>query len=371
MSIICIFIAYFLRIVHRKKLYIFTTVVFAIMAFFVIPTEGMDLYRHYEMLDTMRQQGLENSIEIYQYSLRSLPMYALYFYIVSLLGSNQFLLAIAYVVVYGVQFTILHMAVEDFSLSRYGEKIGYICIICFTNAYELTGIRNMMAFAICVYFLYLELVRKKHKVISWIMYVMMCFFHDSVVIFLVFRIFLLFAKKKNLRWIILLIAVWPLCITKIIPILTSYVGNPFINGLVQKILLYTSEEATEAFSSGLSFMIVITIRILAIAIIWIGITINKNNVENKDWYLIFTSLVVFCIFGISAKTIVVRFVPLALYMAVPYMAKMFTLKQEFQKNYQNRKEINIFLQIMFLGVAFAHLLCLIVFQYPYFEIGIF
>ena len=365
LEIILMFTALFIRFKKRRNFYVFTVAVFAILGFLVVPTAGMDLQRHYEMLDSMRSRGFYNTVEIYDYVLKDLSVYAWYFYVVSLFNINQFLLVFTYIIVYGTQLGTLHMAVKDFSLSYQAEKIGYIFIICTTNAYELTGIRNMTAFSLCALFLYLELVRKKCRIISWCVYIALCFFHDSVILFVIIRFLVFLTNRKKLRWTAIFAVLWPTLISYAINLLEGFTQSTFVVNILQKLVLYSSEESN-VFTSGISFELMLWIRLSLIVVVWIAIMfINKYKLYIK-WRQFFLLLVMICIGGMSVKAMVVRFLPLALYMMAPYVGVIYTT----EKGHMDVSNVHTILRLLLLGVIVLHFVSLVIFQYPYFEIGL-
>lgn len=364
-EIILMLSALFVRFKKRKNFYIFTVAVFAILAFFVVPTAGMDLQRHYEMLDSMRSRGFYSTVELYDYVLKDLPIYAWYFYIVSFFNINQLLLSLTYIIVYGTQLGILHMAVKDFSLSYQAEKIGYIFIICTTNAYELTGIRNMTAFSLCVLFLYLELVRKKNRIISWGVYITLCFFHDSVILFVIIRFLVFITNRKRIRWLAIFAVLWPTLINYVMHLLEGYTQSTFLVNVLQKLVLYSSEDAN-VFTSGFSFELMIWLRLTIVVLVFIAIIFIKRYKRYIKWRQFFLLLVMICIGGMSVKAMVVRFLPLALYMMAPYVGVIYTT----EKGHMDVSNAHTILRLLLLGVIVLHFVSLVIFQYPYFEIGL-
>ena len=367
-DIVLVFYSWFIKIKNRRNFYIITILIFTLLGLLVSPTEGMDVQSHWEMLDIMRTVGYERTKEIYSYSLSNMPVYSFYFYLISKLSFNQILLSITYFIVYGTQLMILWMAKKDFTLTKNEEKLAYMGIICLTNAYELTGIRNLTAFAICALFLYLELIRGRFRITSWFVYCGLCFFHDSVVAVVVFRLVSFFVSEKNLNIVMLVVFLWPPLINYIAPILTSAFNSIIINNVLDKVFFYSSAEA-DVFVSGFSFSLVFFLRMVIILIALVSIYFWAGNGIYKKWKVISILILSFCLGGVFVPAIVVRFIPLAFYMIIPFY-RVFTLSVDSQILLKNDKAIRKICFSALLLFFVAHLLSLIIFQYPYFSLGI-
>lgn len=350
---------------NRVRTYRFTVIVMIALAVFVKPTKGMDLYTHYYMLDVMRSSGLQYTIARYPWLFSTLPVYSGFFYVVSFFPFNQALLMITYALIYGLQFKTLRMVAEDFELSEKEERIGAVLILLITNAFFCTTVRNVLAFVIMAYFLYMDLVRKEKRVIAFIIYILLCLFHDSIVILVALRLLLLIVNKKVFKPLLLSILVWPLLINALEQGLQTS-SLAFFQTLAQRIRTYTNEGANELWVGGIANRIMITLYILMIAIVLIRMI--KKHRSNHEKYtpfeLFYLMIALFCIGGLSTIAITNRFIYMAAYMLTPvYLI-------------ENKSETGVMLKMgsivvdpvvalsVILFISFA------VFQYPYFSFGI-
>jgi hypothetical protein len=349
----------------RKNLYRFTVILMMVFAFFVKPTQGMDLYTHYHILDVMRGNGLQYTVARYPWLFSTLPVYSGFFYIVSFLGFNQALLMITYGLIYGLQFKVLHMAVEDYKLSEHKEKVGAIMILLITNVFFCTTVRNVLAFAVMSYFLYWDLVREKKRIASFSMYVLLCLFHDSVVILLALRLLLLVVNKKIFKPLLVSVLIWPQLLSFIESRLRVS-SIAFFQTLAQRVRTYTNEGANELWVGGIANRIMITIYVLVFVIVLIRMIKNhRNNGVNYNLFeLFYVMLSLFCIGGLATIAITNRYIYMVAYMLTP----AFLIENQSDSGIMLKMGSIIIDPVIALSVALF--VSFTVFQYPYFSFGI-
>lgn len=349
----------------RIKIYRFTVIVMMILALFIKPTQGMDLYTHYHILDIMRGNGLQYTVARYPWLFSTLPVYSGFFYIVSFLGFNQALLMIAYGLIYGLQFKMVEMVSEDYELDEHQEKIGSVLILLLTNAFFCTTVRNVLAFVVMAYFLYWDLVRGKRRIISFIIYILLCLFHDSVVILLALRLLLLVVNKKLFKPLLVSVLIWP----QLLGFIESRLrASPiaFFQTLAQRVRTYTSEGANELWVGGIANRIMITIYILLFIIVLIRLIKNhrKSGEKYNLFELFYVMLSLFCIGGLATIAITNRYIYMVAYLLTP----IFLI--------ENKSDNGIMLKIgstlidPVIALSVALFISFAIFQYPYFSFGI-
>lgn len=349
----------------RIKIYRFSVIVMMILALFIKPTQGMDLYTHYHILDIMRGNGLQYTVARYPWLFSTLPVYSGFFYIISFLGFNQALLMIAYGLIYGLQFSVLHMAVEDYKLTEHEEKVGAVMILLITNAFFCTTVRNVLAFAVMTYFLYWDLVREKRRIVSFVMYILLCLFHDSVVILVALRLLLLVVNKKLFKPLLVSVLIWPQLLGFIESRLRAS-SIAFFQTLAQRVRTYTSEGANELWVGGIANRIMITIYILMFIIVLIRMIKNhKKSGENYNLFeLFYVMLSLFCIGGLATIAITNRYIYMVAYMLTP----VFLIENQSDSGIMLKMRSKIIDPVMALSVALF--VSFAIFQYPYFSFGI-
>ncbi len=361
------------KIKSRKNFYICTVIIFTFLGFFVAPGQGMDLQRHYETLDAIRSVGLSRMVATnyngFGDQVLHLPVYALFFALVTQFPFNEMLLALTYAGVYGCQMAILKMSVKDFSLTKLSEKMGYMFILCMTNAFSATGIRNMLAFAVFALFFYLEEIRHKYKKTAWVVYLLLCLFHDSVIALVLMRAALIFARKKSFKWVIGIFAVWSYLIPLLIPVLSLFSSVPFISGLVIQLTRYTGGSVSNFMgSSGYGLMLAAQLPILFMT--WYA-GVHPHKLPQTEPLKLFANMIVaFCAGGLARGAIVIRFLMIAFFVMIPYFAQIFQSGE-----YQLRVRIGSFsvrklAQAALFLMPLAWFVFLVVFQYRWFAFGL-
>lgn len=347
----------------RKTYYWISIILLVTLSFFVLPTEGMDLYQHYKMLDIMRTSDLERVERLYPYLFGTLPVYSRYFYCVSKLGFNQALLMLTYLINYGLQFALLRMAKKDFNLTDATEKLGYAFIVLGTNAYFLTTVRNVTAFIIFIYFLYWDIVRKRKRMIAWIAYLGVCLLHDSVLFLVVLRMGLCLINKKYFKPFVVSILAWPVLL-KGVAVVFSGSGIPFLINIAQKIDVYSTAEAAQMWTGGFANNVMLTLQMAIMLVVLCRVWKCRKNSSAQDWFMYYIMLVLFCIGGLGNRAILFRYIIPVFYM-IPSVVAITS----------NRKmRVRVSLDKINIGVAEVVLLlywfALGVFQYAFFEFGI-
>lgn len=350
---------------NRRLFYIIATVVLACYAYFVIPERGMDLYSHYAMLHSFRSYGLETTVQRYPWLFRTLPIYSFYFNLVSKIGFDQALLMITYALIYGGQFSIVSMACKDSNAGNREEQVATTLVLLATNAYYITTIRNVTAFIVAACVLYIDVVKKEHRPVCYVAYILLCLLHDSVILIVVMRLMLLLVKKKCFRPVLILIAFWPLIITWIIDSLNS-TGIQFLLEVANKLAAYSGEEANAMWVGGRANRIMITFQSLLIIITVFRIWFNRQKKKSdsiSDIEILFTFIALFCIGGIVNIAIAIRYYVLAMYLlpAMHIITNGYKKKLVLSVGQTELDIINV--------LAVLYFVSLIVFQYSSFKLG--
>lgn len=294
-----------------------------IVSIYFEPDEGMDLFRHYEMLEMFRNNGFFKTVLINGNRMSFLPVYAIYFYIISLFNCNKLLLIITYMIIYLAQFYVLTMYIQDQCLDKKSWMIGYVLIMVTTNAYDLTGIRNFLAFSIVEVFLYLDLCRNSHKKLSLLIYVLMCFLHDSMILILFFRLFISLLDKFSIKAkkIILLLLLFNSYVLKSISNILINIPITFFNKVGEKIITYGGMNGIENFGidMGTRIRTIMRLIILVLIVFYIFIHLNRNQRYNNDKFFLLL-LTYFCVGAMFGNRVLAdRYVAMGVMYSVPEM----------------------------------------------------
>ena len=297
---------------HPKLFYFLTTVILSSLAYFVVATENSDLGRYYNMMEYMRSMGFEWSVDNYG---STNPLAFMFFYCISLVNNDALLPAIAVFTTYGFSFAVLYKASKRFNASVIDVNIAWIFLMLNMNFYYiLSVIRIYMAFAIMAYFLYVDIVEKKHRILCFSVYFMLCYFHYAVLVFLLLRLILIFTRKfkgSMSAVVTVLVPVVILCAYKFIEVFSG--GGTLLRLVSERLLGYQEYETFGIWQFAASMIRSALFVLLCLAGIWIcsewkQFEIRKNNsspqlaleqitsIKRNNDYTIYALYTVFTVF---------------------------------------------------------------------------
>ena len=253
---------------HPKLFYFLTTVILSSLAYFVVATENSDLGRYYNMMEYMRSMGFEWSVDNYG---STNPLAFMFFYCISLVNNDALLPAIAVFTTYGFSFAVLHKASKRFNASVTDVNIALIFLMLNMNFYYiLSVIRLYMAFAIMAYFLYVDIVEKKHRILCFLVYFILCYFHYAMLVFLLLRLILVFTRKFKGSMSAVVTVLVPLIIFGGYKFLEAFTGGGTLLGLASDRLLgYQEYETFGIWQFAASMIRSALFVLLCLAGIWI------------------------------------------------------------------------------------------------------
>lgn len=358
-GVICLCLIALLTRVNKKTLLVLTFLFLTGIAILFEPQAGLDLYKHYQTLDVMREIGYVNSVARFHFQMQNLPVYSVFFYLVSLLKYDKLLLIITYLVVYGCMFGVLSMCVEDHGWSPKSWNLGYAIVMLVTNAYSITGIRYTLAFAVVFLFMYIDLVRKQHRIISLVVYVLMCLLHDGMLLIVLLRFLLYIPSNRVTSKLKYLLVFWQVWLTAIENLLRT-IPNPYFASAADKLVLYSSEEAASMWVGGVGLQTLAVMRIVVLSAIAIYCFFGK---EKDNYVKMLQLLLLFCFGGITSLALIGRYTSITFLFAVPFI-----LSINGESNY-NDEPNSFMLQIKMLPILLliiGFFICLVLYQYQYF-----
>lgn len=325
------------------------------------PQAGLDLYKHYQTLDVMREIGYANSVIRYRYAMGNLPVYSGFFYLVSLLKYDKLLLIITYLVVYGCMFKVLEMCIEDHGWSQKSWKLGYVLIMLVTNAYSLTGIRYTLAFSVIFLFLYIDLVRKQHRILALAVYVAMCLLHDGMILIVLLRFLLYIPANRltsKLKYLLLFWQVWLGAIEKLL----RAIPNPYFASAADKLMLYTTQEAANMWVGGVGLQTLAMMRNIILFVILLYCIIDQDYKKNS-YNQMLSILIIFCFGGITNSALIERYTGVTLLFSIPFMLE--TNKENNSSDKSDRILVRIQM-LPLIAMALLYFINLAIYQYQYF-----
>ncbi len=291
-----------------------------------------DLYRHYETLHIIRECDLFtilfkdtdlNNTLLAQYSDGS-KLYLVYAYLISQFRCDELLPVITGIIIYCMVSKVIIMAVEDLGQDIEDWKIGfcYFFLLAMMDFRTISGIRNMLAFSLCAYVLYIDLVRNANKFVCFIAYFLIANIHSSIVVLIFLRL-LVMLNKVVPKVITIGIATLTFTFIDVVSsFLMRYKNIPFLMELARKINSY-------GHGGGSSYILVRGIIRLVLTIFYYFIYLyarrNSDTFEKYGKYGDFYVLVIFFTLGaIRQYDLFVRNNILLYYMIFPFL--LFFLK---------------------------------------------
>ena len=166
---------------------------------FEAKNDGLDISRHYQLLDQMKQGGWKFTQEESQYS--SLFIYNTFAYLVAVGGNYAWLQTIPLIIDFAV-FLYIYLDI----IKRNNRKsncislkdslfVFFLWISTFGLKLAITGIRCVLAVALCALAVYQEYILKKNKILPIALYVIALFIHNFALWVIAIRLTLFFKKK--------------------------------------------------------------------------------------------------------------------------------------------------------------------------------
>ena len=196
LAFMLIFMLYpFLAKKHLKIYLTIVTFVLSALAYFIVPQTTMDLYRYTNIMDYIREMGWNWAMNRYG---DSNPLATVFLYGVSLLNNNNMLPAITAALTYGFTLALFYKAAKRFKVRNSEVFIAFLFLMLNLNyCYVINVVRIYIAYAILAYFLYMDLVEKKHRPLCFAVYVLLCYFHYAILVFVILRLIFIITGKLN------------------------------------------------------------------------------------------------------------------------------------------------------------------------------
>ncbi|MCR5207205.1 MAG: EpsG family protein [Eubacterium sp.] len=141
------------------------TVLFAYMAYQLVPDVTDDLHRYYRAINDLRDGGwdkMKEFIEVNNHDMENYVSVRYLFWIVSRTKSNHWLQTIAIAVAYGSYSIMAVLAQKRFDISKFYVYVGTLFFLSTYYYYDIaSGVRNGLCFAIIVLCAYVMFVEKK------------------------------------------------------------------------------------------------------------------------------------------------------------------------------------------------------------------
>lgn len=243
---------------------------YAALAFFQIASEASDLQVAFEHLKNIKTYGMAYfsmpTTIVSDYFTGKIGL-QIYFYLLSLLPVHNFYSAISIYIIYYCVLCSIHNVSAYYKVDYQTEsKLLALFVLMFDFYDASNGVRNILAFALFIFFLVRELYTDKRNIISWVMYAVSLSIHPAVGVLLLVRLFL-FVKRTSVKCIIGIgMVLWSLGLTGIAEVLSSFTSIPLFSSLHSKIISYSLVQGTnsnfDSFNTSESYLMMRNFRIL-------------------------------------------------------------------------------------------------------------
>lgn len=320
---------------YYRFIFIIICLLLSIVAYNWEPPVGMDLYRHYTLIQNFRTEGWKGGLLFSPYT-NNQPIVNYIFYAVSLLPVkyNGILPAIGTFIGYYLFFEVIF----EISIEEKIDKISIIiATIFFVSTYKylylVSSIRNFVAFSILFYFLYLDLVKHKSVRLCFLVYFLLGFWHYISFLILLFRVILVFYQKYAKPVIAILIIFWKEEQILLFAILNKLSFFPIFSFLKGKTSFYIEREIINYKDMVVPIVIFLTITL--VLLYYIYESKNKKEIKNQitSEYINYVFLIVcFTVGAVTSVDLFVRFVNFMVLLIGPIIINLIKKNSDIKKD---------------------------------------
>ena len=284
-----------------------------IVAYYFIPPQNYDLYRHHQIVKQLMGMSLNNSILILNHiDLETLPK------LICLLISRFNNINLLQFFITAIGYTIIFSCLYDYKIKAKVNNTIFVPVCLFTffgfNALNfISGLWNYIAIIIFFLALYLEYICKAKKVYCYPLYALTIFMHNSMLFPLV--ILIIYKMSNNslkIRTILISLVIF------IFPeLVLSFINNTFNITILKEIQrmynsYFTNDNKMYIFYGGVVFFIELTK--LIITNLSILFEEKKKKTTGINGYIILLSI---CTLVMMTKSIVmIRFIMLIQFIGI-------------------------------------------------------
>ena len=322
-------ISFFIPYKNIKIFFVLAAIILSGLFFFYAPPVSDDLYRYYQLFDTIEHLSLRAYFDgeygtqdwLINYMLNDYKGSALIFssvmFVVSRTGIKEILPFVFSLITYIPLFMLVYEVCTD---NKYSKRTMCLCFVLLLSCIDfrfVSCLRNLSAYSIFVYTLYKDTVKKSKPLICIIGYLVACGIHLACVPLVIMR-FLAIAVTGRFKWGIVVALLFIRRLALLIASLLNifFGGNFLISQLVKKIQIYFVERTSYNSNGALFFCAVIII------VAFIYFALKKDRVIPKVYkkyeavYLYSAAFTVGCI---GQYDILMRNCELVVILAIPFV----------------------------------------------------
>lgn len=298
------------------------TILFAVLAYHILPDPEDDLTIYYHHMDVFRQmgrEGLRYAIEENWFEWKTFKASLYYVYIVSRFPNNSFLPAFTILIVYSLSFDVLYKAAKRFNVSKGGLFFASMFFIATFWYYDVaSGTRNGLAFVIAFATAYYHLVEKKNIFICLAGYLCAALMHSSGIIPIALVFAALLTKNLKSKFINVLFVFGISGSSFLINFLAGITDNPFIQSIAGRAEAHgsgTPHLITSDFGAGsggtMYIVTLVTYFVALLLVMYFNLDIKKSRYsEELKSFSQYSSLIMCFLLGcaFTSGLIFLRFV---------------------------------------------------------------
>lgn len=287
--ILCLFLFFDGKISKAmgKATLLFLASLFVIFSLIFKPNEFIrwDLIQHFQLVDNMRAGGFNYATQESQYA--DLYVYNYFAYFISLLPKQcqNLLTAIPLTIDFAIVGYIYKESFNEYLPDTSGKtRILSIALWLFTFGIKLaiSGIRCSLAVSIAVLAIYMELIQKKNKYCSILLYIIAIFVHNFALVVILAR--LLTAIKKPILIMISSFTI-SLLLEPISRFIVARVSNEYLSFSFKRILeTVTDMNFISALQSFNGVTLIIYMCFIALSVYLFVISTKLKQQYTKDGY---------------------------------------------------------------------------------------
>lgn len=309
------------------------------MSVTLVPPQNWDLYRHYELIQNMTLGGWRYIFtgSIYTH----LPVINLLYGLISFTGIPQLLVVFVLCACYG----ILAYIISDCSKSEKIDSRFIACAILFNLAlcpllHVVSGVRNVLAFAICALAFHNELVHKS-KTGAFLWYVTALFIHPASILIILLR--LIFPIFLKMRWLGIFLLFWSFLADLAASVLQR-LPVAFLQDIGWKLKDYIENREF----SGYKILLIKLVFLLSILLVARIATAHEKNVNLQRYTAALELVILFIVGSFKVVFIADRLCFFVAFFAIPVLSYIYT-------NYKGRLRPIFILECIGVGgLLFIH-----------------
>lgn len=204
-----------IRHVRKERVlcfFLFSSVALAFYSYNIVPIADMDLLRHFEMLEKMKEWTV---LDLVRYvTFKEQPLSLMYFFLFSKVSNQGLMTAITTFLVYFAPLLLMYTVMQrDHCLTKSSIESTLAIFMCTYMFTMVTGIRQALGIALSMYGVYFNYIKKKNNIlVAYILYISACFMHASQFALLILIIIseLIYRRRRTEKIVLLLVLSWSL-----------------------------------------------------------------------------------------------------------------------------------------------------------------